>query len=97
MLKTQLKKTEKSLTMPIAFLAFFDGVFALLILFVFPGKFQLFHLIFFFSVGGRLSNLYQPSSGSPDHGLLVPKPIHESWYYRKTQEPRLPSKYFPLI
>ena len=28
MLKTSLKKTEKSLTMPIAFLAFFDGVFA---------------------------------------------------------------------
>ena len=38
MLKTSLKKTEKSLTMPIAFLAFFDGVFAVLILFVFPGK-----------------------------------------------------------
>jgi hypothetical protein len=40
MLKTQLKKTEKSLTMPIAFLLFFDGIFAVLILFIFPGKFE---------------------------------------------------------
>jgi hypothetical protein len=38
MLKTQLKKTEKSLHMPVAFLVFFDLVFAILIIILFPGK-----------------------------------------------------------
>jgi hypothetical protein len=36
MLKTQLKKTERSMKMPILFLAFFDFIYAVLILLLFP-------------------------------------------------------------
>lgn len=38
MLKTQLKKTERSLAMPLAFLLIFDFIFGILILVLFPGK-----------------------------------------------------------
>ena len=38
-LTTSLKKTEKSIKMPITFLCFFDGVFIILILFLFPSKY----------------------------------------------------------
>ena len=38
MLKTQLKKTEKSMQMPIVFLIIFDIIFVILIFFIFPGK-----------------------------------------------------------
>lgn len=38
MLKTPLKKTEKSLSLPVAFLSFFNLVYILLILFSFPCK-----------------------------------------------------------
>lgn len=53
MLRTQLKKTEKSLSMPIAFLVFFDGIFAVLIIFVFPGKYKTFVKLCFYSLGKR--------------------------------------------
>ena len=36
MLKTPLKRTEKSLKMPIAFLVFFDSIYGLGLLFLFP-------------------------------------------------------------
>ena len=36
MLKTPLKRTEKSLKMPIAFLVFFDSIYGLALLFLFP-------------------------------------------------------------
>ena len=36
MLKTPMKKAEKSMSMPIAFLVFFDTIYALLMLFLFP-------------------------------------------------------------
>ncbi len=36
MLRTQMKKTEKSLSMPFAFLMFYDSTFAILMLFLFP-------------------------------------------------------------
>jgi len=36
MLKTSLKKTEKSMEMPIAFMIFFDTIFGILMLFLFP-------------------------------------------------------------
>ena len=36
MLKTPLKRTEKSFSMPIAFLVFFDSIFGLATLFLFP-------------------------------------------------------------
>mmetsp|Transcript_17079 Transcript_17079/g.26424 ORF Transcript_17079/g.26424 Transcript_17079/m.26424 type:complete len:159 (+) Transcript_17079:180-656(+) len=36
MLRTQMKKTEKSLQMPMAFLLFYDSTFAILMLFLFP-------------------------------------------------------------
>ena len=39
MLKASLKKTEKSIKMPIAFLVFFDSVYVVLILFLFPSKY----------------------------------------------------------
>lgn len=38
MLKTPLKKTEKSLSLPVAFLSFFNLVYIVLILFCFPCK-----------------------------------------------------------
>ena len=41
MLKNSLKRTEKSIKMPIAFLVFFDTVFVVLILFLFPSKFTI--------------------------------------------------------
>jgi len=41
MLKSSLKKTEKSIKMPIAFLVFFDSVFVVLILFLFPSKYTI--------------------------------------------------------
>jgi len=36
MLKSTLKKTEKSFEMPFAFLVFFDSIFVVLFLFLFP-------------------------------------------------------------
>ena len=36
MLKTPLKRTEKSFSMPIAFLVFFDSIYGLATLFLFP-------------------------------------------------------------
>ena len=50
MLKSQLKKTEKSIKLPIAFLVCFDAVYVVLILFLFPSKFFciLKYLTFFF-------------------------------------------------
>lgn len=36
MLKTPMKKAEKSMSMPIAFLVFFDSVYAILMLLLFP-------------------------------------------------------------
>ena len=44
MLKTVLKKTERSLQMPIAFLVFFDLIYAILILVLFPGKYFIVYL-----------------------------------------------------
>jgi len=35
-LKGQLKKTEKSIKLPILFLVFFDSIYVVLILFLFP-------------------------------------------------------------
>ena len=42
MLKTPLKKTEKSLALPVAFLSFFNIIFILLIVFSFPCKYNYF-------------------------------------------------------
>ena len=36
MLKSTLKKAERSLQMPIVFLAIFDSIYAILMLFLFP-------------------------------------------------------------
>jgi hypothetical protein len=36
MLKTPMKKSEKSMSMPVAFLVFFDSVYAILMLILFP-------------------------------------------------------------
>ena len=41
MLKTPLKKTEKSLSLPVAFLSFFNLVYIILIIFSFPSKYQI--------------------------------------------------------
>lgn len=50
MLKSTLKKSERSLSMPITFLVFFDFLFGILLLFLFPCKSNIFiiHLSFYF-------------------------------------------------
>ena len=64
--------------MPLAFLAFFDGVFAVLIIFVFPGKSNYLNSILC-SLGELRAYLLEFSTRGAHDAILVQESIHESW------------------
>jgi palmitoyltransferase ZDHHC13/17 len=69
MLKSSLKKVEKSLEMPIAFLVFFDSIFAILFLFLFP-RWQNTWSIYLIIISGMLTMLFWFITMNTDAGVM---------------------------
>lgn len=68
-LKTQLKKTEKSMSMPLVFLTIFDVIFITLIFLVFPVWESLFQVYLCLSLGA-LTLIYWILSQNSDPGFI---------------------------
>jgi len=69
MLKSSLKKVEKSFEMPAAFLVFFDTIFAILFLFLFP-RWQNTWSIYLITFSGLMSMVFWFITMNTDAGIM---------------------------
>ena len=99
MLKTQLKKTEKSMQMPIVFLVIFDIIFVILIFFIFPGKqnFKIYFKTIKYSLGICHTCIRHFIARILHDGVLGIEPVYLTRIHHKTKAYGLFGRYSLLL